>query len=225
MLGLNSAAKHQLKKYTAEFFATFGLLFFGTGTVVISQEFPGSTFPGTGALAFGLIVTLMIYVFGKTSGANMNPVVSIVFALLKMHTYRDAVFYTVFQTAGALCASFTLHFLFPKNKYLGGTMPAGTELQSFLLEILLTFLLLLIVLLLSEASSKIKSSSAVLIGLVVGLEAYFAGPVSGASMNPVRSMAPAIVSGQLQHLWIYVLAPFIGAFLAAFLWKSKLSSK
>ncbi|MGI4750679.1 MAG: MIP/aquaporin family protein [Janthinobacterium lividum] len=218
-------AKHELKKYTAEFLATFGLMFFGTGTVVVSQEIPGLLFNGSGALAFGLIVTLMIYAFGKISGANMNPVVSFAFAWLKMHSYRDALFYTIFQAAGALSASFTLHFLFPQNKYLGGTLPAGSELQSFVLEILLTFLLILVVLLLSEASSKIKSFSAILIGLVVGLEAYFAGPISGASMNPVRSLAPAIVSGQLQHLWIYLLAPFIGAFLAAFVWKFKLKSK
>ncbi|MGI4728151.1 MAG: MIP/aquaporin family protein [Janthinobacterium lividum] len=211
-----------MKKYTAEYFATFGLMFFGTGTVVVNQEIPGLFFKGSGALAFGLIVTLMIYAFGKMSGANMNPVVSFTFAWLKMHSYRDAVFYTIFQSAGALSASFTLHFLFPKNQYLGGTIPAGSELQSFLLEILLTFLLILIVLLLDHSSPKIKKLAAILMGFVVGLEAYFGGPISGASMNPVRSMAPAVVSNQLQHLWIYLSAPFIGAFLAAFLWKAKL---
>lgn len=214
-----------IKKYIAEYFATFGLIFFGTGTVVINQEIPGLLFKGSGAVAFGLIVTLMIYAFGKTSGANMNPVVSFTFAWLNIHSYRDAVLYTLFQAAGALSASFTLHFLFPKDIGLGGTLPSGSETQSFLLEIFLTFLLILIVLLLDHASPKIKNLAAVSIGSVVGLEAYFAGPISGASMNPVRSLAPAIVSGQLQHLWIYLLAPFIGAFLAALLWKSALKPK
>lgn len=225
MSGLKLEAGHQLKKYLAEFSATFGLMFFGTGTVVVNQEFPKLLFNASGACAFGLIVTLMICAFGKTSGANMNPVVSFTFAWLKMHSYRDAFWYTVFQTGGALSASFTLHFLFPANKYLGGTLPAGSAMQSFLLEIFLAFLLILIVLLLDHALPKIKKLAAVLIGLVVGLEAYFAGPISGASMNPVRSLAPALVSHQLQHLWVYLFAPFIGAFLAAFLWKSALKSK
>ncbi len=200
-------------------------MIFGTGTVVVNQQFPGMLFNGSGAFAFGVIVTLMIYAFGKTSGANMNPAVSFTFAWLKKHTYRDAVLYTIFQTAGALSASFTLHFLFPRNQFLGGTLPAGSEMQSFLLEIFLTFLLILIVLLLDHASPKIKKWAAVLIGLVVGLEAYFAGPICGASMNPARSLAPAMVSGQLQHLWIYLLAPFIGAFLAAIVWKFRFKLK
>lgn len=219
MPGLKLLAKHELKKYIAEYFATFGLMFFGTGTVVVSQEFPGLIFKGGGAVAFGLIVTLMIYAFGKISGANMNPVVSFTSAWLKMHSYKDAVFYTIFQAAGAISASFTLHFLFPANQFLGGTLPSGSAIQSFWLEILLTFLLILIVLLLSDASARIKKFSEVVIGLVVGLEAYFAGPISGASMNPIRSLAPAVVSQQLQHLWVYLLAPFIGAFLAAACWR------
>ncbi|MVN20694.1 MIP/aquaporin family protein [Mucilaginibacter arboris] len=208
-----------MKKYIAEYFATFGLMFFGTGTVVVSQEIPGLIFKGGGALAFGLIVTLMIYAFGKISGANMNPVVSFTFAWLKMHSYREAFFYTIFQAGGAFSASFILHFLFPLNKNLGGTLPSGAVLQSFFLEIFLTFLLILIVLLLSEASPKVKVFAAIIIGLVVGLEAFFAGPISGASMNPIRSLAPAVVSHQLQHWWIYLFAPFIGAFLAAAVWK------
>lgn len=199
-------------------------MIFGTGTVVFNQQFPGMLFQGSGAFAFGMIVTLMIYAFGKISGANMNPAVSFTFAWLKMHSYQDAFLYTVFQIAGALSASFTLHFLFPQNKFLGGTLPAGSELQSFLLEIFLTFLLMLVVLLVDHASPKIKKFAPELIGLVVGLEAYFAGPICGASMNPARSLAPAVVSGQLQHLWIYLLAPFIGAFLAAFIWKSQFKS-
>ncbi len=208
-----------MKKYLAEYLATFGLIFFGTGTVVVSQEIPGLIFKGGGAFAFGLIVTLMIYAFGKVSGANMNPVVSFTFAWLKMHSYLDAVFYTIFQAAGAFSASFILHFLFPANQYLGGTLPSGTSIQSFWLEILLTFFLILVVLLLSQSSPKIKNFAAVIIGLVVGLEAFFAGPVSGASMNPIRSIAPAVVSHQLQHMWVYIFAPFIGAFLAAVFWR------
>ena len=200
-------------------------MFFGTGTVVVSQEMPGLIFKGGGAFAFGLVVTLMIYTFGKISGANMNPVVSFTFAWLKMHTYKDAFFYTIFQAGGAFSASFTLHFLFPANKNLGGTHPSGSAMQSFLLEVFLTFLLMLVVLLLSEASARIKKVAAILIGLIVGLEAWFAGPISGASMNPIRSLAPAVVSHQLQHFWIYLCAPFIGAFLAAMLWKSKLKNQ
>lgn len=207
-----------MKKYIAEYLATFGLMICGTGAVVISQEMPGTIFNGGVALAFGLIVTLMIYVFGDLSGANMNPVVSITFACLKMHSFKDAFFYTLFQAAGAFSASFTLHFLFPANKGLGGTLPSRTAIQSFLLEIFLTFLLMLAVLLLSHTSHNIKKYAAVIIGVIVGLEAYFAGPICGASMNPIRSVAPAIVSHQTQHLWVYLLGPCLGAFLATITW-------
>ncbi len=207
-----------MKKYIAEYLATFALIICGTGAVVVSQEMPGFAFNGGVALAFGLIVMLMILIFGKLSGANMNPVVSITLACLKMHTFKDAFFYTLFQAAGALSASFTLHFLFPANKGLGGTSPAGTAMQSFLLEIFLTFILILAVLLLSGTSHKIKDFAAVIIGAIVGLEAYFAGPICGASMNPIRSLAPALVAHQLQHLWVYLLGPSVGAFLAAVIW-------
>jgi aquaporin NIP len=207
-----------MKKYIAEYLATFGLMICGTGAVVISQEMPGTIFNGGAALAFGLIVTLMIYVFGDISGANMNPVVSITFACLKMHSVKDALFYTLFQAAGAFSASFTLHFLFPNNKGLGGTLPSGTAVQSFLLEVFLTFLLMLAVLLLSGSSIKIKKYAGVIIGAIVGLEAFFAGPICGASMNPIRSVAPAVVSHQTQYLWIYLLGPFLGAFFATLIW-------
>ncbi len=207
-----------MKKYIAEYLATFGLIICGTGAVVISQEMPGVIFNGGVALAFGLIVTLMIYVFGDLSGANMNPVVSITLACLKMHTFTDAFFYTLFQAAGAFSASFTLHFLFPANKGLGGTLPSGTAMQSFLLETLLTFLLMLAVLLLSHTSHRIKKYAPIIIGAIVGLEALFAGPICGASMNPIRSIAPAVVSHQTQHLWVYLLGPGLGAFFATAIW-------
>jgi len=109
--------------------------------------------------------------------------------------------------------------LFPDNISLGATIPTGSNLQSFVLEIVLAFILMLTIVCTSQGSKETGTMAGLAIGGVVLLEAMFAGPISGASMNPVRSLAPAIVSGNILTLWIYLTAPILGAALATFVWR------
>ena len=202
------------KRCFAEFLGTFGLVFAGTGAIVINQTSQGAvTHPGI-ALVFGLVVLAMIYAFGDVSGAHLNPAVTTAFALARRFPWAEMPAYIGSQIAGAFAASALLRALFPASRTLGATLPAGTALQSFILEIVLTFLLMLVVLSVSTGAKEKGITAGIAIGAVIALEAMFAGPICGASMNPARSLAPAIVGGQLQHLWVYLLAPVLGACLA-----------
>lgn len=208
-----------MKKYYAEILGTFALVFCGTGAIIINQESAGViTHPGI-AFTFGLIVMVMIYALGPVSGAHLNPAVTIAFTVAKRFPVKEVLPYVISQAVGAFTASVTLRFLFDKNEYLGATLPAGTELQSFVLEIILTFLLMLVIINVATGSKEQGMFAGLAIGSTVLLEAMFAGPICGASMNPIRSLAPAIVSGQMEHLWIYVVAPTVGAVLAIWTWK------
>jgi aquaporin Z len=154
----------------------------------------------------------MIFALGDVSGAHFNPAVTFSFAIAKRFPWKEVTPYLLFQAMGALSASWLLHFLFPKNIFLGASLPAGSEMQSFILEFILTFFLVLVIFNVTTGSKEKGITAALAIGGTVGLEAMFAGPVCGASMNPIRSLAPAIVSGHTEHLWIYLTAPFLGAF-------------
>jgi aquaporin NIP len=120
------------------------------------------------------------------------------------------------QCLGAVAASGFLRALFPAHATLGATLPAGTEWQSFALEFILTFLLMFVILNVSTGAKEKGITAGIAVGSVIGLEAMFAGPICGASMNPARSLAPALVSGHFEHLWIYLVAPVLGAALAIF---------
>ena len=208
-----------MKKYAAEFIGTFALVFCGTGAIIIDQQTHGAVGHIGVAITFGLIVTAMIYSFGETSGAHFNPAVTIAFSFAKLFQPKQILPFIVSQIAGALAASMVLKFLFPENISLGATMPAGSVMQSFVLELLLTFFLMLVILFTSQGSKEVGVMAGIAIGGTVLLEAMFAGPICGASMNPARSIAPAIVSGNLNSLWIYIFAPIIGAILASMIWK------
>lgn len=206
-----------MKKYYAEAIGTYMMVFCGTGAIIINQALNGViTHPGIAA-TFGLIVAAVIYALGDVSGAHINPAVTIAFALRKVFPVKEILPYIFSQSVGAILASFTLHLLFPLNEQLGGTFPAGSVMQSFLLEILLTFFLMFVILRLSQGSREQGIMAGMAIGAVVLLEALFAGPISGASMNPARSLGPAIISGELQFLWIYISAPIIGSSLAVWI--------
>jgi aquaporin Z len=207
----------ELKKCVAEVVGTFALVFFGTGAIIINQETNGVVTHVGVAMTFGLIVTAMIFAFGDISGAHMNPAVTLSFAVAKRFPVKMVLSYILSQTAGAFLATFILKFLFPLNQTLGATIPAGTAMQSFVLEIILT--LVLVILNVSTGSKEKGITAAIAIGAVVGLEALFAGPICGASMNPVRSISPAVVTGVTQHVWIYITAPIIGAMGGFFLHK------
>jgi aquaporin Z len=203
-----------MKKYIAEVIGTFALVFCGTGAIIINQETGGVISHAGVAVTFGLIVTVMIYSLGTISGAHLNPAVTIALAIAKLFPAKEIIPYALGQTIGAFIASVTLHFLFPNNEYLGSTLPSGDPMQSFILEIILTFLLMLTIIQLAKESNKQGDFAGLIIGSVVLLEAMFAGPISGASMNPIRSFSPALISGHTEYLWIYLFAPVIGAISA-----------
>jgi aquaporin Z len=205
-----------MRRFTAEFIGTFALVFAGTGAIVSNEVSGGAiTHPGI-ALTFGLVVLAMIYTFGDISGAHLNPAVTIAFCAARRMPFRDAPMYIVAQVLGGMTASAFLRFLFPQNKMLGATLPAGSASQSFVLEVILTFLLMLTILNVSTGAKEKGITAGIAVGAIIALEAMFAGPISGASMNPARSLAPAVVSGHLNHLWIYIFAPVLGAVLATF---------
>jgi aquaporin NIP len=208
-----------MRKYIAELTGTFVMVFCGTGVMVIDQQSGGAITHVGVAITWGLIVMCMIYALGEVSGAHMNPAVSIAFVVAGRFKASLLPGYIISQLSGALLASFTLKFLFPESRFLGATLPAGPELQSFVLELLLTFFLMLVIMQVAHGSKEQGMFAGLAIGSVVGLEAIFAGPICGASMNPARSIAPAIVSGHIEHLWIYVVAPIGGALLAIPLWR------
>lgn len=203
-----------LKKMGAEFAGTFLIVFIGTGAVVVDQTYGGIiTHTGISA-AFGIAVAGAIFLLAAISGAHFNPAVTITLTAFKNFPLQPAFFYIVAQLAGAAAASGLLHLFFPANEMLGATMPSGSETESFIYEFVLTFMLMAVILSIIRHKRTLWIS-AVLIGGVVALEAYFAGPVCGASMNPARSFSPALVSGHWEHLWLYLVAPVAGALFAA----------
>lgn len=208
-----------MRKYLAELIGTFALVFCGTGAIIINQETKGSVTHVGIAITFGLIVMAMIYALGNISGAHLNPAVSIAFVVAKRFSVKQLLPYIISQVAGALSASLILKILFPVNQFLGSTIPQGSAHQSFVLELILTFFLMLVIINVATGSKEQGMFAGLAIGSTVLLEAMFAGPISGASMNPVRSFAPAIISGHTEHLWIYLTATTIGAVCAIPIWK------
>lgn len=203
-----------MKKYWAEALGTFALVFAGTGAIVINDVTQGTITHVGIALTFGLIVMAMIYSIGDVSGAHINPAVTIGFWAAKRFDARQVFPYILAQLIGALAASVVVRVLFLDHGTLGATLPAGPWWQSFILEVLLTFLLMFVILNVSTGAKEKGIMAGAAIGGVVALEAMFAGPICGASMNPARSLGPAVVSLNLQHLWLYLTAPVIGALLA-----------
>ncbi len=202
------------RKLTAEFLGTFALVFTGTGAIVINDVSGGAVTHVGVALTFGLVVLAMIYALGDISGAHLNPPVTFGFFVARRLEWRSVPPYIAAQCGGALAASGLLRGLFPSNSTLGATAPAGPALQSFLLEATLTGLLMFVILNVSTGAKEKGVTAGIAVGAVIAFEALFAGPISGASMNPARSFAPAVISGHFESLWIYLLAPVLGAVVA-----------
>jgi aquaporin Z len=200
-----------MRKLAAEFIGTFALVFAGTGAIVINDASGGTVSHVGIALTFGLVVLAMIYALGDVSGAHLNPAVTLGFLAARRFEMRWLGAYLASQCAGALVASFVLRLLFPSHPTLGATLPAGTAMQSFVLEAILTFLLMFVILSVSTGPKEKGIMAGIAVGAVIALEALFAGPISGASMNPARSLAPAIVALRLDFLWLYLTAPILGA--------------
>jgi aquaporin NIP len=201
-------------KLLSEFIATFLLLFAGAGAIVINHVSGGAITHLGIALVFGLVILAIVYTFGDVSGAHVNPAVTIAFAVAGRFAWREVPGFVVAQLLGALNACGLLRLLFPGDATLGATLPAGSAWQSFVLEVVLTFFLMLVVLSVSTGAKEKGITAGIAVGAVIAFEALFAGPICGASMNPTRSIAPAVVSGHLEHLWVYIAAPLLGALLA-----------
>ena len=208
-----------MKKWLAELIGTFALVFCGTGAIVINQETGGAVSHVGIAITFGFIVMAMIYALGNISGAHMNPAVTIAFTLAGRFKIHEVLPYVFSQLSGAFLASLLLRYLFPANETLGATLPAGEALHSFILELILSFFLMLVIINVATGSKEQGMFAGLAIGSTVLLEAMFAGPICGASMNPARSIAPAIISGHMEHLWVYIVATTLGAALAIPVWK------
>jgi len=201
-------------RLVAEVLGTFALVFMGTGAVVTEQVHPGTvTHVGIG-LIFGLIVMAMAYTFGDVSGAHLNPGVTLSFAVARRFPWREVLPYVLAQCVGAIAASGLLRALFPDVENLGVTRPDGPWWASFVLEVVLTFVLVMTILRVSTGAKEKGIMAGAAVGAVVALEAIFAGKISGASMNPARSLGPALVGGDFAALWIYWTAPLLGAVLA-----------
>ncbi|MDQ0252698.1 aquaporin Z [Evansella vedderi] len=207
------------KKLIAEFIGTYFLIFAVTGAIVINALTESITHVGI-ALTSGLVVMALIYTFGHISGAHFNPAVTIGFFVNGDIHKKEAVPYILTQVVAGIAASATLLMLFGNVAYLGATLPRFSWEQSFVLEFILTFILMMVIFGSAIHGKAVKSFAGVAIGATVGLEAMFAGPISGASMNPARSIGPAIVSGNMEYLWIYIVATILGAIAAALVYKT-----
>lgn len=202
------------KKLISEFLGTYFLIFAGTAAVVIDQMTKSLTHVGI-ALTFGFVVMALIFTFGHLSGAHFNPAVTLGFLIHGDIEKREALFYIVVQILAGIIASATVLSLFGNVASLGATLPRGSGLQSFIMEFILTFFLMLVIFGSAVHGKAVKEFAGIAIGATVGLEAMFAGPICGASMNPARSIGPSLVSGHTDYLWIYILAPILGACCAA----------
>lgn len=205
-----------MKKYTAELIGTFILIFCGCGAMTINEVTGGSVGHVGIGITWGFTVIALIYALGDVSGAHLNPAVSIAFAFANKFEWKEVPKYILAQFIGGLIASYTLKFLFPSSEFVGGTHiheiidPA----RGFVIEFLLTFFLMFVIINVSTGSKEIGVVAGIAIGGVVMLEALFAGPITNASMNPVRSLTPAIVSLKFDNLWLYIIAPILGALTA-----------
>ena len=200
--------------YAAECFGTFTLVFAGTGAVIVNDTSGGPVTLLGIAIAFGLTVLAMIYALGDVSGAHLNPAVTIAFWVARRMPWWRVPGYVLSQCAGALLASLLLRFLFPAHATLGAALPSGAVSQAFIFEVVLTCFLMFVILSVSTGAKEKGITAGIAIGSVIVFDILIGGPISGGSMNPARSLGPAIASGTFSHLWVYLSAPIIGACIA-----------
>lgn len=202
-----------MRAHLAEFIGTFALVFFGCGA--IANGLP----PTAVALAFGLVIAVMIYALGHVSGAHFNPAVSVGFAVGRHFPWSRVGTYAAVQVAGGVAGALALRLTIGTGADLGVTRPAGPELQALVWEAILTFFLTLVITAVATDIRAVGQAAALAIGGTVALGALVGGPISGASMNPARSLGPALVSGDLSGIWIYLAGPVMGAIAAAWLYR------
>ena len=200
--------------YIAEAVGTFALVFAGCGAIVVNDLFNGTLGHVGVCMVFGLVVMVMIYSVGNVSGAHINPAVTLGFFFAGRLDKRVVIPYLASQFLGAVTAAAMLRLLFSEHDTLGATLPSGSVAQAFLMETILSFLLMLVILNVSSGHKEQGIIAGAAVGGTVALDALIGGPVTGGSMNPARSLAPAVVSGELTSLWVYLTAPVLGMFLA-----------
>ncbi|KAM3192200.1 hypothetical protein ACQJBY_069429 [Aegilops geniculata] len=200
-----------LQMLLAELFSTFFLLFAGMGAIVVNGEKQGAvTFPGI-TVVWGMAVMVMVYTVGHISGAHMNPAVTVGFAIAHRFPWRRVPAYMAVQMVAALIASFLLRLMFHgKQEFAPVTLPTGSNLQSLVMEFITTFYLVFVIMAVATDDRASGQMAGLAVGATIMLNALFSGPVTGASMNPARSIGPALVSGKFKSLWVYILGPFAG---------------
>jgi MIP family channel proteins len=206
------------RRLAAEALGTFALVFFGAGAIMVAAKY--GSFGQLGiALAFGLVIAAMVYALGHISGAHLNPAVTFAFALSRHFPRRLIAAYWLAQATGAIAAALVLRASLGDIADVGATTPSGSDGQSFLWEVVLTFVLMLVIMAVATDTRAVGEAAALAIGGTVALDALVGGPVSGASMNPARSLGPALAAAELDALWIYLLAPLLGAALGALVYQ------
>jgi aquaporin NIP len=196
----------------AEAIGTFALVFAGCGAVMVDAKTHALGHVGV-ALTFGLVIMVMIYAVGHVSGAHFNGAVTFAFALTRHFPWPRAVGYWAAQLLGAIAAAALLRVSLGDVAHVGATLPSGSQGQSFLWELVLSAFLMFVILAVATDTRAVGEAAAIAIGGTIGLDAMFGGPISGASMNPIRSIGPALVSGDLHALWLYIVAPIVGTSL------------
>ena len=198
----------------AETIGTFALVFAGAGAIMVDAKTHALGHIGV-AISFGLVIMAMIYAVGHISGAHFNAAVTFAFALSRHFPWQRALAYWLAQFVGAVTAAAILRGSLGNIAHVGATLPSGSQGQSFLWELVMSFFLMFVIMAVATDTRAVGEAAAIAIGGTIGLDAMFGGPISGASMNPMRSLGPAIVSGDLHAIWLYILAPIIGTSLGA----------
>jgi aquaporin NIP len=207
-------SNESLRALVAEAIGTFALVFAGCGAIMVDAKTHQLGHIGV-AITFGLVIMFGIYAVGHISGAHFNPSVTFAFALSRHFPWTRALGYWGAQLVGAIAAAAVLRGSLGNIANVGATLPSGSQAQSFLWELILTFFLMFVIMAVATDTRAVGEAAAIAVGGTVGLDAMFGGPISGASMNPARSTGPALVSGDLHALWLYIVAPICGAALAA----------
>jgi aquaporin NIP len=209
------------RRALAEGFAAFALVFAGAGAIIANAEYGGALGTVGVALVFGLVIMVMVYATGHLSGAHINPAVTLAFTLTRHFPARDAIAYVAAQVAGATAAALALFAVWtdqPAN--LGATVPAVGAGSALTYEVVMTAFLMFVIMAVATDTRAVGAAAAIAIGGTIGLDALFGGPVTGASMNPARSLGPAIIAWEWRDLWVYVAGPLMGAALGAFAYQA-----
>lgn len=212
----SSAVVTITQKLIAEVIGTYFVIFAGCGSVVVNKIYGSVTFPGI-CVTWGLIVMVMVYSVGHISGAHFNPAVTITFAIFRRFPFWEVPLYIIAQLMGSILASGTLSLVLdiPPKVYFG-TVPVGSNAQSLIIEIIISFLLMFVISGVATDNRAIGELAGIAVGMTILLNVLVAGPISGASMNPARSIGPAIVRRVYDGLWVYILGPIIGTLLGGF---------